>query len=217
MSSICKPEEKEAYKEEWRRWANKVVTPLSCDVWQRLQAWDFVYATLCLLGCLCTVTSLTLQHHILKSWRGFLRQAVTDTQGATLTPMRWAAAEDHGPAVAAQAPQRLPAPVDLRQSNCCRSLPPFLLPGCSNAAPARPATLLPPRVGGERATTSSAHRRERGETDREESVCEGKMVKAGKSTRNFWLVCSLKIQKKLEWICKTVSYLLVFDKLPNQC
>lgn len=171
--SICKPEGEEAYKkEEEQRWwwavprkGNGVITPLSCDIWQRLQAWDLVYATVCPLDCLCTVTSLSSQHHIVKSPCQFVQGAVTDTRGATLTltPPRWAAAEDHGLAVAAQAPQRLPAPVDLHQSRCRWSL---LLPGCSNAAPARPATLLPPRVGGKRAPTTSARRRERGETER---------------------------------------------------
>lgn len=104
--------------------------------------------------------------------------SATGTRGAapTLTPPRWAATEDHGPAVAAQTPQRLPAPVDLQQSRYLRSsLPPFLLPGCSNAAPARPATPLPPRVGGERAPTTSARRRERGETEGDNWSATGKV------------------------------------------
>lgn len=129
--------------------------------------------------CHCPPSRLPLHHRDLliilqftvKSQCAWSRRAVTDTLGAArnLTLPRWAAAEDHGPAVAAQAPQRLPAPVDLHQSHChCRSLPPppsFLLPGCSDAAPAWPATLLSPRVGGERAPSTSAHWGKRGETE----------------------------------------------------
>ena len=95
-------------------------------------------------------------------------RAATDARGAapTLNPLRWAAAEDHGPSVSAQASQRLPATVNLCQSRYLQPLlPSSLLPGCSNAAPARPATLLPPRVGGERATRAPAHWRERGEIE----------------------------------------------------
>lgn len=46
--SICKPEGEEAYKEKeergrWvlpRKQGNRMMTPLLCDIWQHLQAWD---------------------------------------------------------------------------------------------------------------------------------------------------------------------------------
>lgn len=156
-----KSEEKELYSVR-----NGVITPVSCDIWEHLQAWDLVCATLHFQGYFCT--PFLSQLHMLKSQCGFLQGVIAEICGATLnlTPLRWAATEDHGPAVATQAPQRLPAPVDLRQSHCRRYLlPHFLLPGCSNAAPAQPATLLPPWVGGKRAPTTSCWR-ERGETKR---------------------------------------------------
>lgn len=80
-----------------------------------------------------------------------------------LDPPWWAAAKDHGPAVAAQAPQYLPAPVHLHQSPPSLLLPPVLLPGCSDAAPAWTRHLLPPRVGRQRTPTTLAEWRRRGE------------------------------------------------------
>ncbi len=110
-------------------------------------------------------------------------------------PPWWAAAEDHGPAVTAQAPQRLPAPANFHQSCYLRSLL-LLLPGCSNAAPARPATFLPPRVGGERASTTSSRRRERGE--REEHLSDRGNVCTSKNA--YWTKLSIRIS----WLCEDV-------------